>query len=96
MLSLSFLLQYSEEFSRKKTWKILFPGSKSQSPLRHHQNCQVAHQKPTSNIQETVARAFEQDLKKIESPNRYFTSISVDLQQNFFRKFRRRNKKLRD
>jgi len=47
-------------------------------------NCQVAHQNcvyacPTP-IQEAVARAFELELKRIESPECYFTSISVDLQ----------------
>merc|ERR1711981_728883 len=48
-------------------------------------NCQVAHQNcvyacPTP-IQEAVARAFELELKRIESPECYFTSISVDLQK---------------
>lgn len=47
-------------------------------------NCQVAHQNcvyacPTP-IQEAVARAFELELKRLESPECYFTSISVDLQ----------------
>ena len=48
-------------------------------------NCQVAHQNcvyacPTP-IQEAVARAFELELKRLESPECYFKSISVDLQQ---------------
>ena len=48
-------------------------------------NCQVAHQNcvyacPTP-VQEAVARAFELELQRLESPNCYFKSISVDLQK---------------
>ena len=43
-----------------------------------HQNCVYACPTP---IQEAVARAFELELKRIESPECYFTSISVDLQK---------------
>jgi len=47
-------------------------------------NCQVAHQNcvyacPTP-IQEAVARAFEKELDRLESPECYFKSIAVDLQ----------------
>ena len=47
-------------------------------------NCQVAHQNciyacPTP-IQEAVARAFETELARLEAPECYFKSISVDLQ----------------
>jgi len=48
-------------------------------------NCQVAHQNcvyacPTP-IQEAVARAFELEMGRLESPDCYFRSISVDLQK---------------
>jgi len=48
------------------------------------QNCQVAHQNcvyacPTP-IQEAVARAFEKELDRLESPECYFKSIAEDLQ----------------
>jgi len=48
-------------------------------------NCQVAHQNcvyacPTP-IQEAVARAFEKELARLDSPDCYFKSIAVDLQQ---------------
>merc|ERR1719273_397115 len=48
-------------------------------------NCQVAHQNcvyacPTP-IQEAVARAFELEIQRLESPDCYFRSISVDLQK---------------
>lgn len=48
-------------------------------------NCQVAHQNcvyacPTP-IQEAVARAFEKELNRLDSPDCYFKSIAVDLQQ---------------
>jgi len=48
-------------------------------------NCQVAHQNcvyacPTP-IQEAVARAFEIEIKRLESPECYFNTISVDLQK---------------
>lgn len=48
------------------------------------QNCQIAHQNcvyacPTP-IQEAVARAFELELNRLDSPECYFRSLSVDLQ----------------
>merc|ERR1719225_653269 len=48
-------------------------------------NCQVAHQNcvyacPTP-IQEAVARAFVKELARIDSPECYFKSIAVDLQE---------------
>merc|ERR1719273_1564031 len=47
-------------------------------------NCGVVHQNcvytcPTP-IQEAVARGFEKEMSRLESPECYFTSISVDLQ----------------
>jgi len=47
-------------------------------------NCQVAHQNcvyacPTP-IQEAVARGFEKELDRLESPDCYFKSIAEDLQ----------------
>lgn len=48
-------------------------------------NCQIAHQNcvyacPTP-IQEAVARAFELEMTRLESPDCYFRSIAVDLQK---------------
>jgi len=48
-------------------------------------NCQVVHQNcvyacPTP-IQEAVARAFELEMNRLESPDCYFRSISVDLEK---------------
>lgn len=48
-------------------------------------NCQVVHQNcvyacPTP-IQEAVARSFELELKRLDSPECYFKTISVDLQR---------------
>jgi len=48
-------------------------------------NCQVAHQNcvyacPTP-IQEAVARSFEKEMDRLDSPECYFKTISVDLQK---------------
>jgi kynurenine--oxoglutarate transaminase/cysteine-S-conjugate beta-lyase/glutamine--phenylpyruvate transaminase len=48
-------------------------------------NCQVVHQNcvyacPTP-IQETVARAFEKEIERMNSPDCFFRSIGVDLQK---------------
>ena len=43
-----------------------------------HQNCVYACPTP---IQEAVARSFEKELDRLDSPDCYFKTISVDLQK---------------